>query len=891
MWIDPILGDRFAFVILFPATIFAYWFGGRGPALLSLVLSLLAADYFFTAPRYAVLSGGLIELFGFVVYAILGGGVILVGESIQRAYRRIEADAAELRAAKDRLETEAAERLASQQRLRESEERFRQLADAMPQFVWTARPDGTIDYCNHRHVELQGLMRNADGSWQWLPAVHPEDRDRTVEVWQQSVRTGEVYQIEHRVCGLDGTYRWHLSRAVPVRDGAGRIVKWFGTSTDIDQQKQVEETLRLTHARFQRLIDSDVVGIVVADGQGHILEANDYYLSLLGFTREDLRQGKVNWRDVTPLEHLPADERSLQELQVRGACTPYEKQYVLADGSRVWVLIGNALLPGPENLIVAFVLNIDERKRVAKELEQATQAAEAANAAKSRFLANVSHELRTPMNAILGMTELALDEPLSASVRDYLTTAKASADALLMLLDEVLDLSRIESGKMELEQIPFSLRSALGETKKIMTVRARQKGLELICDLPDIVPDALVGDALRLRQILVNLVGNAIKFTQRGHVAVRVRLAKQTAEDVLLEFAVEDTGIGIAPENQQRIFAPFVQAETSTTRHHGGTGLGLAISASFVQAMGGRIWVDSQPGRGSTFFFTVRLPCQLTPIADHPALAVSETVDLDRPASRPLRVLLAEDTTANQKLVTYILDKRGHTTEIAGDGQQAVELVCQRPYDVVLMDVQMPVMDGFQATAAIRALAEPQAQLPIVAMTAHAMRGDQQRCLAAGMNAYLPKPINSRELIELVERMANDVGRPTAVANPAAEPSPSMTSSLADRPSVFDLEAAIAQCFGKREVFEELVEYYFEDAPKRLAEIQAGLEAREAGEVARAAHALRGTLAYLRAEHAAALTRRIEQCGQAGDLDAAAAAARELAGEITLLNEALAPHG
>lgn len=543
------------------------------------------------------------------------------------------------------------------------------------------------------------------------------------------------------------------------------------------------------------------------------------------------------------------------------------------------------------------LLELDRRRRESEELQQAKKVAEQANQAKSEFLANISHELRTPMNAIIGMTELALDEALAEPARDYVKTAKESAHALLGLLNEILDFSRLESGKFVLDVAPFSLRSALDETIKSLALRACEKGLELVCEVETDVPDRLIGDALRIRQVLLNLVGNAIKFTDQGEVVVRVCLDSGLSEHATLAFAVSDTGIGVSAENQQRIFQPFTQADASTTRHYGGTGLGLSIASDLIRLMGGRLWIESELGRGSTFHFTTRLAldadggrlkeprpaireeCKDLPVlvvddnatnrrmleaslsrwgmqpaivADGPAamsrlqeaaaqgksfrlaivdalmpgmdgFAVAEQIDalpawqgatilmmcstdrhifadrceplkvaayLEKPIAqtdllnavvkalgiavpepaedlssgrnfrslpaRQLKILLAEDTPANQKLIVSLLKKRGHSIAVAHNGREAIEFLKQQRFDVVLMDVQMPIMDGFQATSVIRAAQKPgTARLPIIAMTAHAMRGDRERCLAAGMDDYLAKPIDSRKLIELVEKQAD----------------------------------------------------------------------------------------------------------------------------------------
>jgi two-component system sensor histidine kinase/response regulator len=640
---------------------------------------------------------------------------------------------------------------------------------------------------------------------------------------------------------------------------------------------------------------------------------------------------------------------------------------------------------GKPTHLVGISTDITLAQQTAVALQQAKEAAEAASRAKGEFLANVSHEIRTPMNGILGMTELALDTELTSQQREFLTMVKASADALLEVINDILDFSKIEAGKLDLDRVAFALRDSLGDTTKTLALRAHKKSLELACWVPPEVPDHLVGDPGRLRQIVVNLLGNALKFTEKGEVVVRVEVASRTEEAVLLHFGVRDTGIGIAPDKQQMIFAPFVQADGSTTRKYGGTGLGLAISARLVELMGGQMWLESTLGQGSTFHFTARF--ELAPLGavparsswpgkleDLPVLAVDDNAtnrrileeilrnwrmkatvvdsgpaalaEMDRaagagepyplvlldgmmpemdgstvarliqqqpqfadciiillssaessaardpalriaaclmkpikqselldaittclgvapqatprkatesayltPCRQRLRLLLAEDNAVNQMLATRLLEKRGHQVVVVGNGKEALAALQGQEFDVVLMDVQMPEMDGFEATAAIRAAEQGRSvHLPIVAMTAHAMKGDREKCLAKGMDGYVSKPLQARELFAVVEGLVQEA----AGEHPESSP--------------FDLAAALERTAGDEELLRELAEVFCTAAPEMMTEIHHALERNDARKVGDATHAFKGAVGSFGASTAFDTAFKLETAARQGDL-------------------------
>ncbi len=738
------------------------------------------------------------------------------------------------------------ERQQAEQALRDSEERWNFALEGAGEGVWDWNMLSGEMLLSSRYEEMLGYGRGEieQSIDAWARAVHPDDMPRVQANLRQYLE-GQTpsYVVELRMRCKNDSWKWILCRGMVVkRDADGKPVRMIGTHSDITERILVQEKL----LKLSKAVENSPASVVITDLNGTIEYVNPKFTKVTGYTAQEaigqnpriLKSGTFSQKVYEKLwQTILAGE--VWQGEFHNKKKSGESYFEAATISPIRDDKGNIAY------FVAVKEDITERKRTEQELKKSMAAAEAANSAKSEFLANMSHEIRTPMNAIIGFSHLCLQSRLEPEQQDYLEKVYRSANSLLGIINDILDFSKVEAGKMEVEKIPFRLDTVLRSAADIASVRAGEKGLALRFDKEPGIPLTLVGDPLRLGQVLNNLIGNAIKFTEAGEVTVRIGVESQDSGHFVLGFTVRDTGIGMTTEQVGKLFQSFSQADTSTTRKYGGTGLGLAISRRFVELMGGTMWVESTPGEGSVFAFNLPFVSQHeeltvdTGIPSVPALA----------SLSGLRVLLVEDNELNRQLATKLLMRAGIEVSTANDGAEAVQAVQQQKFDAVLMDVQMPNMDGMEATRAIRknpALAE----LPIIAMTANVMTGDRERCLAAGMSDYLSKPIHHNVLYAAIARW-------TKRAAPLVEPGIVAVRRVSGAFYGLDPDRAIAG-MGGEDTYLTVLEKFIPNQRQAVQSIQDALAAGDPQAAERLAHTLKGIAATIGAAALSGFARQLE---------------------------------
>src|SRR5215469_4440721 len=932
-----------------------------------------------------------------------------------------------------------------------------ELLDLALDLICVAGLDGYFRRVNKAWTDVLGYSKEELLAQPWINLVHPDDREATIAEATKVFQGYKTMRFGNRLRSKNGSFRWIRWTAAATADGQF----FYATGRDVTQIKRDEDHLLAQYFVTKVLAEAPSLheaapqilksicetlewavgtvwkldkkeGILRCVETWHIPTANVSEFSALTrshtFDRGIGLPGRV-WQEVDALwiEDLTRDPNFPRApiASKEGLRSAFGFPILLADEVLGVLEFFSPQIRQPDTKLLKLLSAIGSQigqfierteaetalRLYAGELESAKQVAEEATKAKSEFLANMSHEIRTPMNAIVGMTELTLDTPLTGEQREYLGTIRDSADALLALINDLLDFSKIEARKFELDKRDFNLRDTLEDTVRLLAPRAHQKELELGCHIQVDLPERVFGDPIRLRQIVINLVGNAIKFTDKGEVMLHVERKSQTESALDLHFFVSDTGIGIPEEKQQTIFEAFEQADSSTTRKYGGTGLGLSISAALVKLMGGMMWVESKVRQGSKFHFTVILEMkksesepltkEVHKLVDLPILVVDDNasnrrilgeiltnwhmkptlansgaealsalekvdsknncalvlLDVHMPdmdgfavaeqirssykqqgikvilltsASRPsdvarcrelgisdylskpikqselfdaivtamaehsgrrerygstsafiqasersLRVLLAEDNPVNQTLAMRILEKLGHKVQVVNNGREALKRSQAEDFDLILMDVQMPEMDGLEATKAIRsAEASTGIHVPIVAMTAHAMKGDREKCLSAGMDGYLSKPIRIEELKQAMSEVKKTQNMGQSSEQNAFR-------------AIGQLELLLDSVMGDRALLTEMAELWLADSAKQESQIRNGLDSGDTIMVQRAAHALKGSVGTFQASEAQDAANQLEISAKEADLVGAKKAFERLSMQIDLVRQDL----
>ena len=635
-------------------------------------------------------------------------------------------------------------RKAMEEKLRMSEEKFRLLFENMSNSfslheVIVNDKGAAVDYrylLLNKAYEIQMNQQSDDIVGKTILEIDPSADREMIQKYCEVGLTGTPLHLE---CFSTTLHRYLSTFIYSPQKGM-----FASVTEDVTEKKEMENALKESEARFKQLAELFPETIYESDLLGKVTYANDHACKCFGYTRDDLKDG-VNIINLVAQNDRELIVKRIKE-KIQGIDNGYlEYTAMRKDGSTFPAMGFTAVIMnnGDPSGLRGFIIDITERKKVELELIRAKEQAQTANVMKSQFLANMSHEIRTPMNGIQGFLDLLQKTSLSSEQMDYIREAKTASKMLLYLINDILDFSKLDAGKLTIENVNFNIRTAVEDAVSILMPKASEKQLELKIIINNSVPEEVIGDPDRLRQILNNLICNAVKFTETGKITVTVDSVEQIDGKALICFEIKDTGIGISEQSVKKLFRPFIQADASTTRKFGGTGLGLAISKELVELMQGNIYVDSEEGKGSTFRFSI-----LTQISKK--FKESTAVEKLREKPQP-RILLVEDSKMNQKLFKIMLKKKNMSCDIAIDGSEALKALAKKEYDIVFMDCQMPVMDGYESTTKIREMEGDKNHTYIVAMTANTMEGDKEKCLKAGMDDYISKPINFDTMFSIIE--------------------------------------------------------------------------------------------------------------------------------------------
>jgi PAS domain S-box-containing protein len=744
--------------------------------------------------------------------------------------------------------TDITEQWRVDEKLRASERKYRQLHESMIDAFVVIDMAGTIQEFNNSFEVMAGYTVEELSRFTY--------KDLTPEKWHafesdiirnQVLVRGYSDTYEKEYVRKDGTVFPVELRAFLIKDTHGKPVNMWAIVRDISKRRNAENALRESEEFARRLIDSSRDCIKVLDLEGRIVSMSSGGQNLLEIDDFALYLNK-SWIEFWKDADMEAAQNAVNQAK-RGEAGTFQGYCETAKGTpKWWKVVVTPIMDacGDTNRLLAVSHDITEMKLIHEELHRAKIAAEEANSAKSFFLANMSHEIRTPTNGVIGMTELLLDTELSVEQRKYAELIRQSGENLVLLISDILDFSKTEAHKIILEPRNFDLHAEITAIIEMLSLNTRSKYLEINCHMEPGVPQHVRGDAGRLRQIINNLLGNAVKFTEKGSVSLHISKVNENDQRTLLRFVVRDSGIGISIEKQEAIFKPFTQADVSTTRKFGGTGLGLSICKNLVELMDGEIGVESSAGNGATFWFTVVLEKQRGEHVSCQAMdAESEPPVVKKTTARPhTRLLLAEDDPINQMVASTFLNKLGYTFDIANNGVEALQALSERHYDLVLMDCMMPLMGGFEAVAIIRSSESDVLNhaVPVIALTAKAIVGDREACLAAGMNDYLRKPLRSLDLTEILEKWL-----------PLEGSQPGRDSLLHDR--FIDDEAVLSLFIAK--------------APEYVAALRKSVTERSAPELLHHAHRLTGAAVAIGAIKFAALAAELEESGKRNEIDKA----------------------